>query len=725
MQFKKKLGKHDLEVRTGEFAIQASGSCLIKLGETTILATSQIGEERQDIDFFPLSCEYEERYYAVGKILGSRFIRREGRPSTEAILISRLVDRSIRPLFPKNLKNEVQVIATCLSWDGENDPATLALLGSSIALSISEIPWMGPVGAVRVGKVGERLILNPNYEEREDAELDLVISGIEENGHVLTNMIELRGEEVSETDVLKAIEFAKPFLKEIIEFQKEIRKKTGKEKITISPPPDDSDLREKVNKLLGTRLKNALYQREKLKRQNELEKLKEEVLEKISQELESSPSQELKNKEEKISSVKRIFEEEKRRILRENILEKEERPDGRKLDEVRKIEAEVGILPRTHGSGVFTRGETKALSILTLGSPSDQQLLEGMEISGKKRFLHHYNFPPYSVGETKPLRGPSRREIGHGMLAEKALFPLIPTFEDFPYTIRIVSEILSSNGSTSMASVSAASLALMDGGVPIKRPAAGIAIGLVTKEGDELKNYKILTDIQGPEDSLGDMDFKVAGTSKGITAIQMDIKVKGISDEMIKESLSRAKKARLEILAIQNKAIAEPRKELSIFAPRVYTININPEKIGAVIGPGGRVINEIIEDCGVSIDIEESGKVFVTAENKEAAKKAIDWIRNLTQEVKVGQMFQGKIKRIFDFGVVVEIVPGQEGLVHISELADFRIRRISDFVKIGDIIPVKVISIDTQGRINLSAKQAGFKISNQQRNFPPKSLRRD
>ena len=423
------------------------------------------------------------------------------------------------------------------------------------------------------------------------------------------------------------------------------------------------------------------------------------ILEKII----SDPEQE----KEKATGVLRIFENEKEKILRETILREEKRPDGRKLAELREIKTEVDILPRTHGSGIFSRGETKALSILTLGAPGDQQLLEGMEFSGKKRFLHHYNFPPYSVGEVKPLRSPGRREIGHGALAEKAVLPLIPKFEDFPYTIRVVSEMLSSNGSTSMASVSAVCLALMDGGVPIQRPAAGIAIGLITGEKGE---YKILTDIQGPEDSLGDMDFKVAGTEKGITAVQMDVKTKGISPEILKESFERAKKARIQILEIQKKTLAQPRTKLSVFAPRVYIININPEKIGALIGPGGRVINEISKDCEVSIDIEESGKVFVTGKTETAVKKATKWVENITHEVKVGDIFQGKVKKIFDFGAVVEILPGQEGLVHISRFADFRIENIQDIIKIGDIIPVKVIDVEENGKIGLSAKKAGFKV---------------
>ncbi len=714
MDFETEIGKYKLEVQIGKLALQSSGSCLIKLGETSVLVTSQKGEETDCLDFFPLTCSYEERYYAAGKILGSRFIRREGKPTTEAVLISRLIDRIIRPLFPEDLKTEIQVIATCLSWDTENDPAILAALGSSIALSVSDIPWQGPVGVVRVGKIGDEFILNPDYSQREKSELDLVISGVEKNGEILINMLELQGNEVSEKTVLESFDFAEPFLKKLIDFQKEIIKKKGKEKILPSPFEITPKLEKEVKKILGEKLKIALYQKEKKKRESDLKSLKEKILEKIGKEF----------GEEKNEEALIIFQKEKEKILRKNILENEKRPDGRRLDEIREIKAEVGVLSRTHGSGIFTRGETKALSILTLGAPSDQQLLEGMEIRGKKRFLHHYNFPPYSVGEVRPLRGPGRREIGHGALAEKALFPLIPKFENFPYTIRVVSEILSSNGSTSMASVSATTLALMDGGVPIERPAAGIAIGLITdkkttqknysenpqgKPKTNISNYKLLTDIQGPEDSLGDMDFKVAGTEKGITVIQMDVKIDGISREIFEASLERAKKARLEILKIQNKTLAQPRKQLSIFAPRVYTININPDKIGAVIGPGGRMINEIIEDCGVSIDIEESGKIFVTAENEKTAEKAVNWIKNLTQEVKVGQVFQGKVKKIFDFGAVVEISPGQEGLCHISQFADYRINQVQDLVKVGDIIPVKVINIDENGKISLSAKKAGFK----------------
>ncbi len=694
--FQIKLAEKEIKVEFGGLAEQASGCCLVKSGETSVLVTAQMGEEREDLGFFPLTCDYEEKYYAAGRIGGSRFIRREGRPSAEAVLSSRMIDRAIRPLFPENLKSEIQVIAICLSWDAQNDPVVAGLLGASLTLSISEIPWQGPIGVVRIGKIDNNFILNPTYEEREKGELDLIFSGIEREGEILINMLEGKGEEISEEMVLEAFEFARPHLKALIDFQKEIAKKIGKEKIKLEKPVLEPDLEKEIKKFLAKRLEKAFFQKEKQKRNNDLKGLEEELREKIEKEF----------GEEKIAQALTVFEKEKERILKENILQKERRPDGRKLDEIRKIEAEVGLLPRVHGSGFFSRGETKVLSILTLGAPGDQQLVEGMEIVGKKRFLHHYNFPPYSVGEVKPLRGPGRREIGHGMLAEKALFPLLPSFEEFPYTIRVVSELLSSNGSTSMASVSGASLALMDAGVPIQRPAAGIAIGMV-KESD--KNWKLLTDIQGPEDSLGDMDFKVAGTEKGITVIQMDVKTDGLTKEILKEALAAAQKARLEVLKNTGKVLSRHRAQLSPFAPKVFRLQIDPSKIGSVIGPGGKIINEIIESCQVAIDIEESGEVFVTAEKEAAAQKAIDWIKSITKEIKAGEVFQGKVKRILDFGAMVEVSPGQEGMVHISEFVPQRIDKVADVVSLGDIIPVKVIKIDELGRINLSAKQAGFK----------------
>lgn len=704
-KFKLELGGRNLIADIRNLAEQASGSVFLRYGDTLVLATAVISKyEKEAEGFFPLTVEYEERYYAAGKIRGPRYIKRESRPSDEAICNARLIDRAIRPLFPKNLNREVQVVVTVLSWDAENDPDIVGLLAASLALSISNIPWLGPIGAVRIGRVNNEFVLNPTYEVREKSQMDLIFSGVEKNGEILINMLEGNFEEVEEDLILEAFDFAKNYLKEIINFQKEIAKEVGKEKIVLEAEKIDLELEKEIKSFLNGKLERALYQKEKNFRIEQLEKLKEELLNFVAT---THPET------EKTKYALNFFEKEIDRVLHENILLKEERPDGRKLNELREISCEVGILPRTHGSGLFCRGQTKVLSILTLGAPGDQQILEGMEIVGKKRFLHHYNFPPYSTGEIKPIRGPGRREIGHGMLVEKALLPLIPAFDDFPYTMRVVSEILSSNGSTSMASVSSSSLALMDAGVPIKRPAAGISLGLITDKKGILsqkdsggKDYKILTDIQGPEDHHGDMDFKVAGTRKGITVIQMDVKILGITREILKEALERGKEARNQILDIMEKVLDKPRKELSPFAPRILTIQINPEKIREVIGPGGKTINEIIGETGVAIDIQPTGLIYITSDKEEAAKKAITWIKNITREIKVGEVFQGKVKRILGFGAFVEILPGQEGLIHISQLAPYRVRKVEDVVKIGDIVPVKVISIDEQGRINLSLKDA-------------------
>lgn len=690
--FKTKIGQKEFIAEFRNLAEQTSGNILIRCGDTLVLTTCVMSKEnRENRGFFPLTVEYEEKYYAAGKIKGPRYIKRESRPSDEAICNARLIDRAIRPRFPQNLSKEVQVITTILSWDGQNDPDVLGLTAASIALSISDIPWLGPISAARVCRKDEQFILNPTYEERENSDFDIVFAGILEDEEILINMIEGGAEEIEENLILEALDFAQEPLKEMIVFQKEITKKIGKEKIIIEPFPPDPDFEKQIKEFLNEKLEKTLYQKDKNKRADELERLKEELYSFIE---EKYPGQ------GKIQYVQFLFEEEINRLLHENIIKYEKRPDGRKIDKLREIYCEVGILPRTHGSGLFCRGQTKALSILTLGSPNDQQLLEGMEIVGKKRFMHHYNFPPYCVGEIKPLRGPGRREIGHGMLVEKALLSLIPSSEEFPYTIRIVSEMLSSNGSTSMASVSSSSLALMDAGVPIKRPAAGIAVGLIlNKKNGE---YKILTDIQGPEDHHGDMDFKVAGTRNGITAIQMDVKIEGINKKIIKEALFRAKEARIEILDKMEKVLEKPRPELSPYAPRILTIQIDPDKIREVIGPGGKIINEIIEKTGSAIDIQDSGLIFVTSEKEESAKKAIDWIKNITREVAVGETFQGKVKRILDFGAFVEILPGQEGLIHISKLAPYHVRKVEDIVNVGDIVSVKVISIDEQGRINLS-----------------------
>jgi len=707
--FKLESGGRELKIEIRDLAEQASGSVLVQYGETTVLATAVISDyEREGIDFIPLTVEYEERFYAAGKILGSRYMRRESRPSDEAILTARFIDRAIRPRFPKHLRKEVQVVVTCLSWDGENDPDILGLIAASAALSISNIPWSGPIAALRLGSLPtegkKEFILNPIYSQREKGNLDLAISAIKSplakflgNGKgddVLINMIEEEGEEVEEKTIIEAVDFAKSYLEKLIDFQKDIAKKVGKEKLEIEGPPADLELEKEIKEFLDDKLEKVIYQPDKRERMDEANALREDLTYYIEGKYPGM---------EKQVYAKDFFEKEIDRLIHKNVIESGKRPDGRKLDEIRKIETEVGLLPRTHGSGLFVRGQTKALSILTLGTPGDVRLLEGMETVGKKRFMHHYNFPPYSVGEVKPMRGPGRREIGHGMLAEKALLPLIPSSDDFPYTIRVVTEILSSNGSTSMASVSSSSLALMDSGVPIKRPGAGIAMGLMA---DLKGNWRLLTDIQGPEDHHGDMDFKVAGTENGITAIQMDVKTEGIGKDILEKVLVEAKKARLQILKEMEKVISEPRKELSPHAPKIMILQISPDKIREVIGPGGKMINKITEECDVSIDIEDSGRIFVTAGKEEAAKKAVDWIKNITREVEAGELFQGKVTRILNFGAFVEIFPGQEGMVHISQLAPYRVEKVEDIVKIGDVIPVKVISVDEQGRINLSLKAA-------------------
>jgi polyribonucleotide nucleotidyltransferase len=692
-KYQLEINGRELTIEISDLAEQANASALVRYGDTLILATCVMSKQERQVDFFPLTVDYEERFYAAGKILGSRFIRRESRPSDEAILTARLIDRTIRPLFPDHFFKEVQVVITCLSWDRENDPDIIGLLGASISLAISDIPWLGPVASLRLARINEEFVLNPTYEQREKADLDLVLTAVEDKGDILINMIEAEAQEISEEIILKAFRFAKPHLKKIIDFQKQIMEKESQEKIQIPAPERDSDLEKEVKKFLGNDLEKTLFHHKKTARSAGLDALKDRLVSFLAQEYQN---------QDKVKLGIEIFEAEVDRLFRENILKSDKRPDGRKIDQLRDVSCKVGLLPRTHGSGLFCRGETKTLSILTLGAPSDVKLSEGMEISGKKRFMHHYNFPPYSTGEVKPMRGPGRREIGHGMLAERALLSLIPSFEQFPYTIRIVSEILSSNGSTSMASTTSASLALMDAGVPIKRPATGISIGLVT---DGKGNFKVLTDIQGPEDHHGDMDFKVAGTKEGICAIQMDVKIKGIDEDILKEALERAKKARLEILEKMAEVLPAPRLELSPFAPRILTLQINPQKIREVIGPGGKVINEIIDQTGVAIDIEDSGLIFITSEKEEAAKKAIEWIKNITREVKIGEVFQGKVKRIFAFGAMVELFPNQEGLIHISQLAPYRVRSVEDVVKIGEIVPVEVVSIDEQGRVNLKLKR--------------------
>jgi polyribonucleotide nucleotidyltransferase len=585
-----------------------------------------------------------------------------------------------------------------LSWDKEADLACLGMIAASVALSVSDIPWNGPIAPVRIGSKEGKLIAFPTFKERTEGNVDLLLSGLksESKKEILINMIEAEMKEVPEEEIIKAIDLSKTYHENLLSFQEEIIEKIGKEKIEITETPSNKEVEEKVKEVLGERVEKILAENPK----EDLSMIRENLAE------------ELKKMEnpESLRYGFSFFEKETESIIHKNVIQNKTRFNGRKPDQLRDISCRVGMIPLVHGNGLFSRGETRVLSFLTLGAPGDQKIFEEMECQEKKRFMHHYNFPPSCVGETGPLRGPGRREIGHGMLGEKALKSILPDIETFPYTIRIVSEVLCSNGSSSMASTCAACLALMDGGVPIKAPVSGIAMGLMMEmnkeKSSENKDYLILTDVQGEEDHYGDMDFKAAGTKEGITALQMDVKIRGITQKIIIETLTQSKKARMEILEKMLEIIPEPRKELSPNAPRIYILKIKPEQIGEVIGTGGKTINEIIDACNVSIDIEETGEVFVTAENEESAQKAVEWIKNITREVVAGEMFQGTIKRVLDFGAFAEILPGQEGLIHISQLSDKRVEKVTDVLNVGDVVPVKVISIDEQGRINLSLKEA-------------------
>ncbi len=695
--YKITLQDKEISFTLTSLAEQANGKILVRMGDTVVLVTAVMSRYPLDnLSFFPLTVEYEERFYAAGKILGSRYMRREGRPSDEAVITARVIDRAIRPLFPEGFNREVQVICTVLSWDAKNDPDLMGLMGASLALSTSNIPFAGPVGVIRIGRIDGNFILNPTYEEREKSDLDFVLAATKKDGEVLFNMIEAEGKEVLEEIFQEALEFGEPFLGEIIEFQEKIAKEQGKEKILFEAPGSDAELVRECKEFIGDKLKEVLFFGEKTSRMDAANDLKAELAYYIDGKYPG---------EGKSSPAKDYFESEINRLIHEAALREGTRVDGRKLNELREISGEVNLLPRTHGSGFFTRELTKTLSLLTLGAPGDHRLLEGMEFIGKKRFMHHYNFPPYAPGEVKPMRGPGRREIGHGMLAEKALLPVIPSSEQFPYTIRIVTEVLSSNGSTSMAAVCSSTLALLDAGVPITRPVAGISMGVMMAENG--KDYAILTDIQGPEDHHGDMDFKVAGTKEGITAIQLDVKIQGINKQIFKETLAAAKETRFKILdTVIEKLLAKPREELSPFAPRIVVIQIKPEKIGMVIGPGGKTINKIMDETGVEIDIDDSGEVFITTDNAEMAKKASDMVRGIVKEVEVGELYDGTVRKIMDFGAFVEILPGHDGLVHISQLANERVEKVTDVVNVGDVIPVKVIKIDDLGRIDLSLKEA-------------------
>lgn len=677
-------------VELNNWAEQANGSVLVRLGDTMVLATAVMSPvAREGGDFFPLTVDYEEKFYATGKILGSRFVKRETRPSEEAILVDRLIDRTIRPRFDMRQRQEVQVVVTTLSIDDENDPDIVALLAASLALSLSDIPWQGPVAGVRVGRKEGAFVANPLYEERKSTDLDLVVSGTKDR----INMIEAGAREITESDFADAVQWGYEFVKELVSFQEKIVKENPREKSQVKLLSSPQELKDVMKREFSSRIEAAIYKKgTRAERYGEKDEVKEEWL-KRAQELHPDLFQK--------NSAEYLFDEEANEIIHRRIIENGERPDGRGPDELRKLSAAVGALPRVHGSGLFMRGETHALATLTLGAPGDQQIVEGMEVRTKKSFLLHYNFPPYSTGETKPMRGPGRREIGHGALAAKALMPLLPAKEEFPYTMRVVSEILSSNGSTSQASICASSLALMDAGVPIKKAVAGAAMGLMLNaDGD----YKILTDIQGPEDHHGDMDFKVAGTRDGITAVQVDVKIEGLTMEIVRGTLERAKTSRMQILDHMETVLPSPRAELSPWAPRVNILKINPEKIGALIGPGGKVINDIIAQTGAQIDIEDDGTVFITSENEDGMKKAMSLIKQVTKELKPGELLEGRVTRVLDFGAFVEVGPRQEGLIHISELAPWHVEGVTDIVNVGDVVPVKVRNIDDQGRVNLSLK---------------------
>ncbi|AEF17313.1 Polyribonucleotide nucleotidyltransferase [Thermoanaerobacterium xylanolyticum LX-11] len=685
--FELDLAGRKLIVQTGKLAQLANGSALVRYGDTVVLVTACASKEpREGVDFFPLSVDYEERLYSVGKIPGG-FIKREGKPTEKAILTSRLIDRPIRPLFPHGYRNDVQVIATVLSVDPDVQPEIVAMIGSSVALSISDIPFNGPTGSVSVALVDGNFIINPDLEAREKSDLHLTVSGTKD----AIMMVEAGANEVPEEVMLDAIMYAHEYIKQIVEFIEGIVKEVGLPKAEVIVHEIDDNLEQQVREFATEKIYNALRTEEKKERNDNIDKVEEEVLEHFKDEYPDN-----------LEDIDEVLYTITKEQMRKMITEEKIRVDGRGLDDIRPITCDVGVLPRTHGSAIFTRGQTQVMTVATLGPLGDIQILDGLGDEESKRYMHHYNFPPFSVGETRPLRGPGRREIGHGALAERALEPMIPSEEEFPYTIRLVSEVLSSNGSTSQASVCGSTLALMDAGVPIKAPVAGVAMGLI-KEGDIVS---ILTDIQGIEDFLGDMDFKVAGTEKGITAIQMDIKIAGIDRDILSLALEKARKGRLFILNKMLETIKEPRKELSPYAPRIISLNVDPEKIRDIIGAGGKTINKIIADTGVKIDIEDDGRVFISSTDLKAGEKAKMIIEAITKDVEVGSIYLGKVTRLASFGAFVEIAPGKEGLVHISKLDKKHVNKVEDVVNIGDEILVKVTEIDKQGRINLSRKDA-------------------
>ncbi|MEO2506386.1 polyribonucleotide nucleotidyltransferase [Clostridium paraputrificum] len=686
----KTIAGREMKVEFGKIGMLSNAAIFMSYGDTVILTNVNASEQpREGIDFFPLSVEYEERLYSVGKIPGG-FIKREGRPTEKAILNGRAVDRTIRPLFPKGYRNDVQVVCTVVSVEKDNLPEILAINAASMALCLSSIPYTIPVAAVQVGLIDGNFVVNPNAEEREESIMHLTVCATKEK----VMMIEAGGDEIPEDTMIKAIEYGFERCQDIISFQEEAMATMGKEKEVPELYHVDLDVEKDITEFAGEMVQKAMYITDKDERNLAIDEINEKVSEEFGEKY-----------ADKTSDIKEVLYNMQKKVVRHMLLKEKRRPDGRAFDEVRPISCEVGILPRTHGTGLFTRGLTQVMTVATLGSVGDIQVLDGIDESETtKRYMHHYNFPGYSVGEVKPLRGPGRREIGHGALAERALEPLIPSEEEFPYTIRLVSEVLSSNGSTSQASVCGSTLALLDAGVPIKRPAAGIAMGLITSE--DLSEEAVLTDIQGIEDFFGDMDFKVAGTTEGITSIQVDTKLQGFSFNVVENAIKDARKARLFILDKINECIGSPREEVSLYAPKTSIIQIDPEKIRDVIGTGGKVINKIIADTGVKIDIKEDGTVFVSSPDHDGVNAALKIIEGITKEVQVGEVYLGKVTKITTFGAFVEVLPNKEGLVHISKLAKERVNKVEDVVTVGDEILVKVVEIDNQGRVNLSRKDA-------------------
>ena len=675
-----------LTVEVGQLAKQANGAVLVRYGETAVLSTATMSKSPKPLDFFPLTVNYEERLYAAGKIPGG-FIKREGRPSEHAVLTSRLIDRPIRPMFPDGFRNEVQVISMVMSNDPDCPSDIAAMLGSSLALGISDIPFNGPIAGAQVGYIDGQFVLNPTTEQTEHSTVDLTVAGNKE----AINMVEAGALEVPEETMLEAIIYGHEEVKKLIAFQEEIIAEVGKEKIEVSLYELDEALTTRIKSLCEEEMNTAIQTADKQARDEAISAVKSKVVEQFEAE---------EADDETMKQVNGILDQMVKEEVRRLITEDKIRPDGRKLDEIRPLSSEVGVLQRTHGSGLFTRGQTQALSICTLGALGDVQIIDGLGVEESKRWMHHYNFPQFSVGETGPIRGPGRREIGHGALGERAIEAVIPDEDVFPYTIRCVSEVLESNGSTSQASICASTLAMMDAGVPLKAPVAGIAMGLIKKG----EHYSILTDIQGMEDHLGDMDFKVAGTAKGVTALQMDIKIDGLSREILEEALAQAKVGRMHILESMLATLAEPREKLSAYAPKIVIIKINPDKIRDVIGPGGKQINKIIEETGVKIDTEQDGTIYIASADEEMNARAKQIIEDIVREAKVGEYYLSTVKRIEKFGAFCEIFPGKDGLLHISEIQEERTKNVEDVLKLGDQLLVKVIEIDKQGRVNLSRK---------------------